>query len=372
MRHTLLSWLLLAAGCDSKPAPPSRAQPLDDCLDHPHALTAGAETPTSPPQFYCIWFCQNGWIDCNGDLQNDRGDGCETDATSTDHCGSCINHCAPGVPCSPNVDYCDRPGTTCSSDSTYFCGAPLNCQDNTCCPRQGDTSYHCPDVACCDGDVCINGVCSACRTTGATCQGDDQCCDGHACQQGVCQACFHDGAACTTNGQCCGGTCSNGQCTCRQGSACNTGQLGLCKVGEWQCNTLTCTQTVFPQPDTDCDGKDDDCDGHADEDYQPQPCTYTGDGTTICQTGFAMASTSQCKDGHETACVQPTGFCNQCDGYECGECSGFNCTPGSTKCLPGYACYPGPPNTPTQCMPNQSCSPLTCWTWGQVTLTGCM
>jgi predicted ribosomally synthesized peptide with SipW-like signal peptide len=161
------------------------------------------------------------------------------------------------------------------------------------------------------------------------------------------------------------------------GSACNTGQQGICAAGTTHCvgGALSCIQNVQPVAET-CNGLDDDCDGSVDE----------GDpgGGGACSTGLpgiCNAGTLHCVGG-ALSCVQNvsagTEICNglddDCDGavdegcpycgdgvctgsencedcpVDCGACAGGAC--GNGICGPGENYQ----NCPADC-PLEFCSP---------------
>ncbi len=118
--------------------------------------------------------CEEGWIDCDGDLWN----GCETDLkTTTNHCGSCDNDChkviqnATGVACvdgqctyaycKENWGDCDNIQNGCEQsglmNAPNHCGQCNNvcpyggCNHSVCCAIDGKESPHSSDLICCDG-----------------------------------------------------------------------------------------------------------------------------------------------------------------------------------------------------------------------------
>jgi len=124
--------------------------------------------------------CRANTGDCNGDLVDaDRGDGCETDLTTNEHCGACGNACAPGEACRrnstgvyeclcpPGLTYC---GNTCVDLATN----PTNC---------GSCGVLCKDTVIQGGlynakteiGICVYGMCKRqCVAGRADCNGNSE------------------------------------------------------------------------------------------------------------------------------------------------------------------------------------------------------
>ena len=252
------------------------------------------------------------------------------------------NPCIPGNPapsetCDGTDDNCDGQvdeGCSCVNEAQQSCytGAP-----NT--QNVGE---------CTDGlQTCGGGVWGPCvgdiTPTAEQCDGLDNDCDaqtdendpggGGNCQtgqQGVCAAgtmhCTNGNLGCNQNVQPSTEQCNGLDDNCDGstdegnpggGGACNTGLLGVCMAGIFDClnGQVQCTQTVQPSAEQ-CNGLDDDCDGGTDE--------GNPDGGGACNTGNAgicAAGIDQCQNGG-IQCQQinqPTGeTCNglddDCDG----------------------------------------------------------
>jgi Putative metal-binding motif len=230
-------------------------------------------------------------------------------------CANTVEVCVGGqmqacVPFQPTLEICDGLDNNCNQ-LTDESDPMLNANCMT-----GD-----PGV-CAQGKMaCINQmlVCAPnVMKTDETCDGLDNDCDGTAdnnipgtggdCstgQLGVCSAgtiscqlsagsyqvdCFPNVAA--SNEMCdgldndCDGTADDGNP--EGGGACNTGQLGICGPGTFNCvmGGIMCTPTAQAAMET-CNGVDDNCDGQADEGNPGgnQACGCAGQGLTACQNG---------------------------------------------------------------------------------------
>jgi hypothetical protein len=197
-------------------------------------------TPTCSDGGCAVAACNPGWGDCDGNPQN----GCETDLTTSDHCGSCSTSCGDGgLACVGSAcGTCSPPDTLCSdgcfdlTSSSTHCGA---CSAGTCAPPETCVQGSCTEGgSCAQGQAECGGVCvdpnSNARACGATCTG---CPSGGsvgafltrnlgtaACADGVCLN------PCPSGWLLCGGTCvaSNSESNCGGcGNACGSGQACL-------------------------------------------------------------------------------------------------------------------------------------------------
>ncbi len=145
------------------------------------------------------------------------------------------------------------------------------------------------------------------------------------------------------------------------GEECDTGDPGICNIGEWTCVTnaestgFGCIPNITPGTQAEiCDGVDNDCDGSIDEDADGNPIAtscYTGpEGTSgegLCSDGIWT-----CSEGRFGPCIgqiRPTDeICNgnddDCDGIaDEGMPEECACDPNANP-DPVY-CYTGPAET---------------------------
>lgn len=188
----------------------------------------GSSKPEAPPFSY--WGCADSECgklkckaphgDCDNDLSTDpSSNGCETELTTSENCGTCGNACAPGQQCLSPVDVYGNPLSprcVCGPGETLCGGACVNlltdlrhcgaCENE--CRRYKDTI---DDTVV---PVCRYGSCSIeCRLGFADCNGDvGDGCEAHlTTDQQNCGAC---GNACNALiGQpCIGGQCAVHPC----------------------------------------------------------------------------------------------------------------------------------------------------------------
>lgn len=163
--------------------------------------------------------CVQGFADCNGDIKDPQGDGCEVEVErpigdgliDPEHCGACDKKCAPGVECMrltkgdvvcgcrANETRCQTPGNECVDISTD----PKHCGlCNHACPFVDLRGVH--QIA-----TCVSGICGTeCEPGWADCNGNPA--DG--CETNI----SYDGANCGACGNRCnsalGQPCVEGRC----------------------------------------------------------------------------------------------------------------------------------------------------------------
>jgi len=284
----------------------------------------------------CVYQCQAGYYDVNGDLSlGQGGNGCEY---------SCVLS-------NGGVEICDDVDNDC--DGTVDDGVDKQTDVSNC----GSCGYVCAAHAGASSVVtgCVNGVCHfACAAGAVDLNGDvsvgsagDGCEYSCTVTNGGIEAC--DGADNDCDGQTdeAGG---GGPLT----ESCYSGPGGTDGVGPCHAGTRTCTAGAWtacageltPTAEV-CDGVDNDCDGTTDEAGGGGPLSqscYTGPGGTQ-GVGLCVGGTQTCTGGAWSACageITPAadicdGADNDCDGaadedfdtqtdvLNCGTC-GYQCT----------------------------------------------
>ena len=249
--------------------------------------------PGLPPEDELCDDINNGIDDnCNG--QVDEGCPCKVGDTQA---------CYTGAPDTRNIGACTDGAQTCIAENTWGpCEGDVLPVAETCnaldddCDNLVDDGF--PEIVCGEG---------ACQETVSTCNpagGDPPECVPKAPIDEVCNGIDDD----------CNGVVDNGDPG--GGNACMSGIPGQCAMGTTHCEGggLLCVPDAKPSTDT-CNGVDDDCDGMADEDNPG--------GGSACPTGqlgvCAFGSTTCFVGASICAAPQPTdeicdGKDNDCDG----------------------------------------------------------
>lgn len=152
----------------------------------------------------CLPTCAAGWGDCDGEARN----GCETDLTTNEHCGTCTRTCLAEQSCNDGV--CERPCGPQQIDCGNMCFNRLTNHDHcgTCPNRCGDSQR------------CVNAACLSCYGEGVYCvAGRTICCGAMVCGPVTVPSahyacCRLPDAACGAGSLCCAGLrCVAGHCT---------------------------------------------------------------------------------------------------------------------------------------------------------------
>jgi len=289
--------------------------------------------------------CQWGTCACPMDqpnLQECEPDKCIDTNTVPTHCGFCGNVCAL-----PNVTFQKCEGGQCvvsackpgfkDCNELPFDGCEFEVKPEECNGFDDDCDKETDEGAIGIGQPCDSGLPGLCQP------GVQQCTNGALnCKPNIAPNQFNE--VCDNKDNNCDAQIDEnnpgggGPCTVQ-------GLKGECKLGALECinGTLTCQQTVFPQPE-ECDGKDNDCDGVVDG--MEEDCfTMCGNGKKKCNGGIwgvcsAMAP-KNCKNW--TTCVMedmcvlscPTAPTEQCNSMD-DNCDGkideiFACQVGQVK-----------------------------------------
>ena len=194
----------------------------DDCTLLPHVATAGLTCVANE----CSFTCEPGYGHCS----NNPSDGCETDLSTSNQCGTCTNACTGGMTCQSSACACVTPQTSCGG---------------TCYSTQSDPNHCGVNCASCvaPNPVCLAGSCVACAPASVQCSGNVvQQCDG----SGVWQT----QTTCPTGTTCTGGSCvcgpapymMCGTCVDTNSEASNCGNCGNdCTMMGDICHNGTCT-----------------------------------------------------------------------------------------------------------------------------------
>ena len=130
------------------------------------------------------------------------------------------------------------------------------------------------------------------------------------------------------------------------GTACDTGEPGMCQYGVTQCvgSAIECVRSFDPATER-CDGADNDCNGMIDdvpgcENLQGDCASVTCGAGYICHQGACVDACQGVTCGAGLACLSGVCLpgCNTCNGVVCG--GGRTCDMNSGACVGGIG--PGP------------------------------
>ena len=270
---------------------------------------------TCAPSGQCsMGACNSGFGNCN---TADPKDGCETDLSKPETCGSCTKMCDAAAPLCSSSNGTFQCVTGCTAPASTRCGSQcVDVQNNvdhcgTCdakCPRPSahgsaacrsgrcvtecETSYTPCGTECVDtkSDLAHCGACN--QSCNKTCVLGLCCAAGQSNCSGVCSDTKTDLANCGACGSTCSGTCTNGTC---------------CAPGQTYCSGA-CVDT---QTNTaNCGG-----------------CGNTCAGT--CTTGVCCTASTACSP--TSPCFNLNSDANNCGacGHSClgGSCAGGACQP---------------------------------------------
>ncbi len=260
--------------------------------------------------------------------------------------------------CRSGQQACNTPdGGTVSYTACSACGGLATCSTQVV-PESAPTSSE----LLCDGrnENCANGTDDGFGVGGAcTGPGVGRCGTGtRACKVGdpsttQCNLLSAIAERCNNIDDDCDGHLNNGDPD--GGVSCTVGGLqGVCNVSVRHCNTandagvLQCLQTVFPTPDTTCNGIDENCDGTIDNQVPGlgQPCEVPG-GMGECLNGRLTCS------GNQALCVAiNTPQPEICDNRD-NNCDGF-----TDNNVPAQKCFTGPAGSFIGTCPGPNCFPI--------------
>lgn len=256
----------------------------------------GTCTPLQPSPEVCDGIDNN----CNG--MNDEGNPGGGAACTTGMPGICAN------------------GTSACSGGTIVCNQNMQSSAETC---DGTLDENCNGTVD-EGCACTNGAMQSCYNGPPGTSGVGQCKTGlQTCSNGMWSMCAGQVLpaveTCNAIDDDCDGSTDEGNPG--GGSACSTGNVGICAAGTLTCSsgTLGCVQNTPAAPSENCGTpEDDNCNGQVNE-----SCICAPFSTRSCYSGAAgTAGVGVCKSGLQT--------CNA-GGTAWGPCTG-EIIPGTESC----------------------------------------
>ncbi len=314
-RTSLALWvtLLLPIGCggggDAQSCPPCGVGSYCTPATGYQCVPASGGCASDPTRCGSNAFCQAseckclaGFVDCNTNLGQGGGDGCE--------CRSC-----DGTACAATCDPAVR--RSCGDDDEAYCA------NGTCMPCPTGT-YNCDGVVtceakqkCCDpsttdacddkGQYCDQGVCTPCPTGTYNCDGEETCeSSQRCCVAGSQNACLGNTSRfCDAVTQTCV-PCAPGMFNCDNNGICESND-STCGPPPSHCEQWT-SWTCFLSANMGCEST---C---AESATDIRTVTCGPDGTCACTTG-PPATTSACQQA--SPATSPCDICQQAFAQGC-------------------------------------------------------
>jgi hypothetical protein len=304
------AWLLVCAGCSDDGGAVCKCGPGEWCNPATNQCepTDGGTgcSPPCGPNASCnadkTCTCVSGWTDCNGDMGQTGGNGCECSTTCNGTTCSVDQRCDPSIlnDCGNKVMYCKDHTCTACPAGKYNCDGVEDCESDTDCIPDGKCETYGTKTCGSQSQYCDNGTCKPCPAGTYNCSmsgGDCECTTG--CDKTFCKA------ECTFESGCNDETkyCDLGTCIACPTDTYNCNGTGDCEC-TGGCNGTSCTGT------TSCDYYDTNvCGGDQSKWCYQTKCIDCSSGFFNCNSTMGCECDSQ-----------------GCNGTQCaGKCSGGEC-----------------------------------------------